>query len=79
MARKPAPVRLGIEPSQMGVPTMDRPSVALAWFLETMTIERDDEVVKMVCALCGGEVCWIEAGDDLRVLFNTALAHNCEG
>lgn len=80
MARKPAKRGLtGIEPSEMSVPAMDRPSIAFAWFLDRMLIETtdDDHRPMLVCELCGRGICLIDSGDNLRVLLNTALAHTC--
>lgn len=69
----------GIDPVRLTVPTMDRPSIALSWFLDAMNVEGydTDERVMLVCGVCGDPVCDIDAGDTLRVLFNTALAHTC--
>ncbi len=77
VSRNPKPA-LGIEPSEMSVPAMDRPSVAFAWFLDSMTVSLDEDALILFCTLCEGMVCAIEDGDTLRVLLNTALAHNCE-
>lgn len=79
--KKAQPGITGIEPSRMTVPAMDRPSIALGWFLDRMVIENrntsgDWEPV-LVCTICQGEVCDVDDGDTLRVLFNTALAHTC--
>lgn len=68
-------VNKAIEPHTMTVPRMDRPSVAFAWFLETMEVESG----AMICTLCSEIVCAIEDSDNLRVLLNTALAHGCKG
>lgn len=67
---------------QIDVPAMDRPSVAFAWFLETMDVveihgEFGPGVLTLTCNLCSDEVCVIDNGDNLRVLLNTALAHDC--
>lgn len=71
----------GIEPGQMTLPVMDRPSVAFAWFLDAMKIEATDDNegsgLVLSCEMCANLVCFIEDGDDLRVLLNTALAHTC--
>lgn len=78
-AKKTTKPALGIEPSKMTVPAMDRPSIAFAWFLETMIVEDHGERLTMACSLCVEDVCSVEAGDTLRALLNTALAHNCDG
>lgn len=69
-----------IEPTLMQVPQMDRPSVALAWFLDSMIVEEDtleESGLVMACRLCGESLFGVEHGDTLRVLFNGALAHTC--
>lgn len=68
-----------IEPPQMSLPAMDRPSVAFAWFLDSISVDHDDERNGLVltCTLCGDGLCMIDAGDTMRVLLNTALAHTC--
>lgn len=68
-----------IEPGSLTVPTMDRPSIAFAWFLDNMqvgVVENTDDPV-LFCTLCLGVICSVEHGDTLRVLLNTALAHDC--
>lgn len=79
MASKPLKqqVHEAMEPALMQVPTMDRPSVALAWFMDTMNFESDGIQMWMACGLCSERVCSVEESDTLRVLFNTALAHGC--
>ena len=80
MARKAAkPGITGIEPHQMSLPAMDRPSVAFAWFLDSMIIAWDDEGERLllVCNLCQDGLCTVDDSDTLRVLLNTALAHTC--
>lgn len=67
-----------IEPHTMTVPKMDRPSIAFAWFLETMVIDSDGVMLWLTCSLCGERFCVVEGGDTLRVLLNTALAHGCK-
>lgn len=64
------------------VPAMDRPSIAFARFLDSMvvTAEPNDPKVEglvLTCELCGVDVCEVEPGDTMRVLLNTALAHDC--
>ena len=73
-------VNEAIEPHTMTVPKMDRPSIAFAWFLETMEIESETDSTTrvLVCLLCHEYVCEIDDGDTLRVLLNTALAHGCK-
>lgn len=58
---------------------MDRPSVAFARFLDSVEVEgsADPDALRMVCGQCSGLICMIESGDTLRVLLNTALAHDC--
>lgn len=71
---------VGIEPTRMTLPAMDRPSVQFAWFLDSMGIALDDEGESLVlaCSLCMTGICSVEDGDTLRTLLNTALAHDCE-
>lgn len=66
-----------IEPGT--VPAMDRPSIAFARFLDNIVIETTDDMHRpvMTCNLCGDGICLIDPGDTLRVLLNTALAHDC--
>jgi hypothetical protein len=60
------------------VPAMDGPSVAFAWFLDSMRVETGEpQDLMLVCQLCGEDVCEVEDGDTLRVLLNTALQHTC--
>lgn len=70
-----------IEPGT--VPAMDRPSIAFARFLDSMEVEEGthDQTSELVlsCNRCGAAICAVEVGDTLRVLLNTALAHDCEG
>lgn len=65
----------------MTVPAMDRPSIAFAKFLDSIVIDEPVNEVKdyasMTCALCGAVICAVEPADTLRVLLNTALAHEC--
>lgn len=62
---------------------MDRPSVALAHFMDSMKIESESRSpsdygnLVMVHTACGESICDVEDGDTLRVLFNTALGHLC--
>lgn len=76
-----ARVNEAIEPASMTLPAMDRPSVAFAWFLDSMAVIEDTDesttLPTLECSLCGDAVCAIEDGDTLRVLLNTALAHTC--
>lgn len=63
---------------------MDRPSVAFAKFLDSIVIESTDDNERqdsllMSCSECGGTICFVDDGDTLRVLLNTALAHDCTG
>lgn len=82
-ARKPKRVNTAIEPTRLSLPAMDRPSVAFAWFLDSISVEAyvNDDVqgnaVYLTCDLCSTWICTIEDGDTLRVLLNTALAHTC--
>lgn len=62
---------------QIDVPAMDRPSVAFAWFLDSMVVEFFSDGPGLTCNLCAESVCLIEEADTLRVLLNTALAHDC--
>jgi hypothetical protein len=80
--KKPEPKGLvGIEPSQMTLPAMDRVSVSFALILDNMWIENRDETGDfdpvLACNICGETLCEIDAADTLRVLLNTALAHTC--
>lgn len=85
MARqhKNDPVNRAITPQAS--PAMDRPSIAFAWFLDSMVIgcmedengHRLNDDLVLLCTLCGDEVCEVEDGDSLRILLNTALAHDC--
>lgn len=73
---------IAIEPATMTVPTMDRPSIAFAWFLDNITVEVDVEnwnSAQVVCALCRGIILEVDEGSEmsLRVILNTALAHGC--
>lgn len=79
MAKPIRPTNTAIEPTQMRVPTMDRPSLAFAWFLDSIVLDYDDEHngLLLTCSLCGDGLCAVEAADTLRVLLNTALAHTC--
>jgi hypothetical protein len=53
-----------------------RPELALAKFLETMSIDTTGTgALVMVCTNCEEAVCDVEPNDTLRVLLNTALAH----
>lgn len=73
---------IAIEPATMSVPTMDRPSIALAWFMDNIVVESDvyEERYQPAwrCALCDAVIMYIDDGDDLRTVFNTALAHGCD-
>lgn len=72
-----------LEPANMSVPAMDRPSVVLAWFMDNIIIEApplgdlNDTTMYLTCKMCSERICEVEDGDTLRVLFNTALAHGC--
>lgn len=73
---------IAIEPATMSVPTMDRPSIAFAWFLDNVTIEVDVEnwnSAQIVCNQCREIMAEIDEGSEmsLRVILNTALAHGC--
>jgi hypothetical protein len=70
---------VGIEPTRMSLPAMDRPSVQFAWFLDSMIIEYNEgaEALYLYCSLCGTGICEVEHSDTLRVLLNTALSHDC--
>ncbi len=79
-------VMRALEPAEMSVPAMDRPSLVLAWFMDNIVVESEvladagaGLVVEMylTCKVCTERICEIEDGDTLRVLFNTALAHGC--
>lgn len=79
--KKTQPGITGIEPGQMAVPAMDRPSIAFAWFLDSVLVEDgygDRENLLLTCQVCGENICAIDGGDTLRVLLNTALAHSCQ-
>lgn len=78
MPKKPTGIT-GIEPYKLGeVPAMDRPSIALGWFMDAMQIEQESGAgLILACGYCTESICDIEDGDTLRVLFNTALAHTC--
>lgn len=79
MANK-ARVNEAIEPASMTLPAMDRPSVAFAWFLDSILVEDgygDRENLLLSCQVCSESICAIDGGDTLRVLLNTALAHTC--
>lgn len=71
----------GFDPEDMTLPTMDRPSVVFAWFMDGMVVENRDQTGKfdpvLACAACGDHVLAIDDGDSLRVIFNTALSHRC--
>lgn len=58
---------------------MDRPSIVLAHFMDSIMIEDkgDDPALQMVHTECGTVICDVEDGDTLRILFNTALGHDC--
>jgi hypothetical protein len=79
--KKPKPRMIALEPATMSVPAMDRPSLALAWFMDSIRFDVDSggdfPVVTMECTLCGGVICHLDDGDTLRTMFNTALAHGC--
>lgn len=73
-----------IEPPELHVPAMDRPSVAFALFLDNMRIEddyslngSDDHYTYITCQVCSERVVEVDDGDTMRVLFNTILAHTC--
>lgn len=66
-----------ITPTETNVPKMDRPSIAFAWFLDSMAIDRTGAgTLVLVCTLCEEMVCDVEETATLRVLLNTALAHD---
>lgn len=79
MARKPADKTglVSIEPPELHVPAMDRPSVAFALFLDNMCVEVDEYHTYITCQVCSTRVVEVEDGDTMRVLFNTILAHSC--
>lgn len=80
MPRKTEQHMIAIEPATMTVPTMDRPSIAFAWFLDSIRVEKMDESEEHLiieCTLCGESICEIKDGQSLRVILNTALAHGC--
>lgn len=86
MARSPKEKTglVGIEPAQLQVPAMDRPSVAFALFLDNMAIEVDvdsdhtiPDCTYITCSVCQTRVVEVDDGDTMRVLFNTILAHSC--
>lgn len=59
---------------------MDRPSIVLAHFMDSFEVEEEVRPVGsliLVHTVCGDSVCDVEDGDTLRVLFNTALGHDC--
>lgn len=82
---KSKPGITGIEPGTLSLPTMDRPSLAFAWFLDRMVVATesrspsDPGLMTLQCEYCGDDICEIEPADTLRVLLNTALAHTCGG
>lgn len=78
--------RIGLdamEPSKMAaVPKMDRVSVTFALMLDSFIIQQVDDRSAddnpyLVCSECTEVLCEVEHDDDLRTLFNTALAHTC--
>lgn len=71
-------VMTALEPAQMSVPAMDRPSLALAWFMDSIRFEFDGTQVYLMCDMCHTAICEVEDLDTLRVMFNTALAHGCQ-
>lgn len=89
MARSPKDKTglVSIEPAELQVPTMDRPSIAFALFLDNMRIEKDSaspndddggwSETYITCQVCSTRVVEVDEGDTLRVLFNTVLAHSC--
>lgn len=69
---------VGIEPTALSLPAMDRVSVAFALTLDHMIVEWPEfGHPTLTCSLCSEQVCAVEDGDTLRVLLNTALAHTC--
>lgn len=70
---------VSINPTPENVPKMDRPSIAFARFMDSMVIEWNDDRTRLVlaCNLCMDGLCNVEDGDSLRILLNTALAHDC--
>ena len=60
---------------------MDKPSIALAHFMDSMVVEEkfpgEPYPLVMVHKDCNTAICDVEDGDNLRVLFNTALGHDC--
>lgn len=63
----------------MSTPAMDRPSIAFAKFLDSIVFEESGSAdrLQMSCFECGAVICEAEPADTLRVLLNTALAHEC--
>lgn len=77
MPRKTAtPKHVAIPP--VASPSMDRPSIAFAWFLDTIVLTELGGFYTMDCTLCGSEICELAEGLSLRTMLNTALAHDCE-
>lgn len=60
---------------------MDKPSIVLANFMDSMVIEEkfpgEPHPLVLTHTDCGTIICDVEDGDNLRVLFNTALNHTC--
>lgn len=69
------------------VMAMDRPSIVLAHFMDSIVVDEhqvtggDGTTVYVTlvlsCRYCQTAICEVESGDSLRVLFNTALGHDC--
>lgn len=71
----------GFDTETMTLPTMDRPSVVFAWFMDGIEVEDRNPGGEFdpvfTCAACGEHIMDIDAGDTLRVIFNSVLAHRC--
>lgn len=72
----------GFDTETMTLPTMDRPSVVFAWFMDGIAIEdeyvdTEAHYVYLICTACADRIMEVNDGDTLRVIFNTALAHRC--
>lgn len=81
MARKKQVGLEGIETGPMSVPKMDRISVTFALMLDSFILEDKgcvgDKALYLTCIHCHDDICTVDDGDTMRVLFNTALAHTC--
>ena len=73
----------GFDTEAMTLPTMDRPSVVFAWFMDSIGIEEDVDYTDgtsetyLICNACTERIMSLDDGDTLRVMFNSALAHRC--